>query len=508
LDVSDGVPVNSVYAYEVSSNTWRTLPPLLTARFAHEAALINGKLYVAGGSDNARSLAEAEVFDFAAQTWTALAPLPRPRRFAVSGVGSDDGGRAIWFIAAGEEGTGLPPLSSVEVYDPAGNRWLTLDNSFNPPTARTALSGAVVNGFLYAVGGGSASAGTGTNSNVNERLKVANTTLVQANQPPLLDVPATQLAFVGAELRLPVMANDFGANVPLTLTVQGLPAGAQFEVTNNGNNNARGLLRWTPQATDAGRSVAISFTANDGQLSDVKTVNLSVVTPSALAVVGAADYRSGQLALDSIVSAFGANLASRIELAQSLPLPQALGDSTVTVNGVPAPLFFVSPTQINFLIPATVGLGEAQILVTNAAGTYALGLVEIVAARPALFTANASGQGDAAALATPDGVTFQAPPFDVQLNGRPNILLLFGSGFRRAAADNPADANGVAEAVAVTIEGVTANVLFAGAQGGLAGLDQLNVELPASLAGKGARRVEVLVSVNGVLANRVTIALK
>jgi uncharacterized protein (TIGR03437 family) len=508
LSISQGVPVNSVYAYELSSNTWRTLPPLQTARFAHEAALVNGKLYVAGGSDNARSLAAAEVFDFTTQTWSPLAPLPRPRRYAVNGVGSDEGGRPIWFVGAGEEANGLPPLTSVEAYDPALNRWLTLDNSFNLPSTRTALSGAVVNGNLYAIGGGTASAGSGTNSNANERLKVANTTLIQANQPPLLDVPATQLAFVGAELKLPVTANDFGADMPLTLTAQGLPNGAQFEVTNNGNNNARGLLRWTPQASDTGRTVSLSFTVNDGQLSDVKTVNLRVVTPTALAAVGAADYRGGQLALDSIVSAFGTNLASRVETAQSLPLPLSLGDTTVTVNGVLAPLFFVSPTQINFLIPAPVDLGTAQILVTNAAGSYALGTVELVAARPAIFTANASGQGDAAAIATPDGLSFQTAPFDVQINGKPNILILFGSGLRRAAADFPADANGVAEAVSVTIEGVSARVLFAGAQGGLAGLDQLNIEIPASLAGKGARRVDVLVSVNGLSANRVTIPLK
>ncbi len=499
--------VKAVRAYDPRTNTWRDLPPLKTARFAHEAALFNGKLYVVGGADSG-ALADGEVFDFATQTWSAIAPLARTRLYAINGIGADDGGRPLWFVAAGEEASGLPALGNVEAYDFNSNRWLALDNSFNLPTARTALSGTVLNGALYALGGGSASSGTTTNVQANESLKLTNVALAVPNQPPLLTAPASSLAFINAELKLAVTANDLGANAPLTLTAQDLPSGARFEVSNNGDNQARGLLRWAPQASDAGRSFAINFTVSDGQLSDVKTVIVRVVAASPLAAVSAADYRGGQLALDSIVSAFGANLANGIEAAQSLPLPVALAGTMVTVNGVPAPLFFVSPTQINFLMPPTVELGAAQIVVSNAAGSYALGTVELVAVQPALFTANASGQGDAVALATADGVGFQTPPFDVLVNNRANILLLFGTGLRRALTDNPADANGVAEALTVTIEGQTARVLYAGAQSGLAGLDQLNIELPASLAGKGTRRVEVLVTVNSVVANRVTIQLK
>ncbi|HMV50449.1 MAG TPA: hypothetical protein PKD31_22095, partial [Blastocatellia bacterium] len=195
-------------------------------------------------------------------------------------------------------------------------------------------------------------------------------------------------------------------------------------------------------------------------------------------------------------------------IAQSVPLPLALADTTLTVNGIPAPLFFVSPSQINFLIPAGVDPGSATLQVSTAQGNFALGTIQIVAAAPALFTANASGQGDAAAQATVDGVNFQSQPFDVTVNGKPNILVLYGTGFRRTPAANPTDANGVAEAVTVTIDGKPANVLYAGAQGSFAGLDQINVELPAGLAGQGPRRVEVLVSAAAVPANRVTIQIK
>jgi uncharacterized protein (TIGR03437 family) len=51
-------------------------------------------------------------------------------------------------------------------------------------------------------------------------------------------------------------------------------------------------------------------------------------------------------------------------------------------------------------------------------------------------------------------------------------------------------------------------VLYAGAQGSFSGLDQINVEMPASLADGGLRRVEVVVVVNNVTANRTTIQVR
>jgi uncharacterized protein (TIGR03437 family) len=227
-----------------------------------------------------------------------------------------------------------------------------------------------------------------------------------------------------------------------------------------------------------------------------------------VAAVNAADFRNAPLAAESIAAAFGSNLAPRIEIAQSFPLPTSLAETMFTVNGIPAPLFFVSPTQINFVVPSGVEPGSATIIVSNGLGNYSLGNIQIVAAAPAIFTANASGTGDAAAQTTSDGVNFQQPPFDVLVNGRPNILVLYGTGIRFAPAANPNDGNGVAESVVVTIDGQPATVLYAGAQGGFAGLDQLNIELPASLAGTGPRRVEVAIAVNGVAANRVTIQIK
>ncbi len=498
------VGVSNVQAYDTRNNTWRQLPPMRTARFAHEAAFINGKLYVIGGSGPSGGLASGEVYDFQTGQWSPIASLSQPRSYAVNAVAIDEAGRLFWMVFGGADADTGAALNSGEAYDLANNRWIALDGSFSLPNARTFFNGAVLGGFLHVAGGY-----TTTSVNTYERFRLDGFTLINPNQPPVVVVPPTQqIAIPDRELKFTVSAQDLGSGAPITITADGLPSGAVFNAVNDTNNSARGEFRWTPAASDVGRSFTVTFTASDGALADVKSVVVRVVSTTPLTAVNAADFRIAPLAADSIAAAFGANLATRIEIAQSLPLPLSLAGTTLTVNGVAAPLFFISPTQINFVVPPAVDLGAATIIVSSPLGSYSLGVVEIVAAAPAIFTADATGRGDASALATIDGVNYQRPPFDVLVNGRPNVLVLYGTGIRRAPATDPNDDNGVAESVNVTIDGRVARVLYAGAQGSFSGLDQINVEMPASLAGGGLRRVEVVVTVNNVAANRTTIQVR
>src|SRR5580704_9779107 len=79
---------------------------------------------------------------------------------------------------------------------------------------------------------------------------------------------------------------------------------------------------------------------------------------------------SSTVSAESIASYYGSNLASDTAQPDSLPLPTTLAGVTVQVQDSagatrPAPLFYVSPTQINFEIPAGTALGEAKVTVTN-----------------------------------------------------------------------------------------------------------------------------------------------
>ncbi|HTQ53787.1 MAG TPA: hypothetical protein VMI94_04955 [Bryobacteraceae bacterium] len=126
-------------------------------------------------------------------------------------------------------------------------------------------------------------------------------------------------------------------------------------------------------------------------------------------IVNAGSYASGGVAPGSIVSIFGTNLANGLVLASTIPLPIALGNvNSVTFNGVNAPLYFVSNTQINAqvpwdVLPSGTASGTASVVVTTSAGSSASQTVSIVAALPGIFTITANGLGQAIATDNTDG---------------------------------------------------------------------------------------------------------
>jgi uncharacterized protein (TIGR03437 family) len=474
------------------------MPPTRVARGNHVADLVAGKLYVTGGT----TIPSAEAFDFGTGQWTTIAPPNRPRSVATSYVTQDASGNPLWVLVGGQDTGGAVP--NTEVYDVRNDRWITLDNSFSLNTPRLIIGGAKAGDFFYVYGSNSS-----VTARTNERIKVEALTPIPLDVAgPVVAAPSELIAAPNSELRFTVTVNDLASGVPVTLTASGLPDGAVFDTKPATNNSVTGLFRWTPAAADAGKTFTASFTASDGQLSDTKTVAIRVVNATLLAAVNSADFRQGPIAPASAASIFGSKLAVRTESAQVADLPLDLAGTTVTINGIRAPLFYVSDSQINFAVPAALEPGPATIIVSNPAGFYAVGSAQIALSAPGIFTLNSSGTGDAVALATVDGITYQGPPFDVLVNGRPNILVLFATGVRRAQAANPDDIDGVAESVTVTIDGKPARTLYAGAQGQFINVDQLNIEMPASLAGGAERRVEVVVSVNGVTANLTTIRIR
>ena len=228
--------------------------------------------------------------------------------------------------------------------------------------------------------------------------------------------------------------------------------------------------------------------------------------------VSAASFAAGSpVAPDSIASAFGQGLATLTQAATTLPLPAELGGTRVGVTDSrsverAAPLFFVSPGQVNFLIPGDTAAGTATVTVRSGNGAVSTGSVEVRATAPGLFTAAGSGRGVAAAQALrvrADGsrslsLVFRgtvAEPIDLGAEGDQLYLLLAGTGIR-----------GFRQGVTVTVGGTNVPVLAALAQGQFPGLDQVNAgPLPRSLAGRG--EVEVVVAADGVRANGATVAL-
>ncbi|MDX2034783.1 MAG: hypothetical protein SF339_29180 [Blastocatellia bacterium] len=234
--------------------------------------------------------------------------------------------------------------------------------------------------------------------------------------------------------------------------------------------------------------------------------------------VSAASYRRLGLSDEAIIAAYGANLATATAAAERLPLPTTLAGTTVTITdalGIErlAPLFFVSPGQINYLVPPGLEPGLATIAIANANGAIARERTQLMTIAPALFTANADGKGVPAALIVRLGhggaVTYEPVsrfdptenrhlPIEINLEAKEDqvFLVLFGSGFRRSSL----------RSMDATIGGIETQVMFAGANPQLAGVDQINLQLPSDLRARG--EVPLLLHVDDRLANPVTLKFK
>ncbi|MCU1259222.1 MAG: repeat containing protein [Bryobacterales bacterium] len=227
-----------------------------------------------------------------------------------------------------------------------------------------------------------------------------------------------------------------------------------------------------------------------------------------LTPVIAASYSPGA-APEAIESAFGDGLADKQEAASGTSLPTSLSGISVTVTDSqfvtrPASLFFVSPGQINIMVPKGTAVGSAAINVLSGDQTISTGTASVAPVAPALFSADATGKGVAAAQSVrlnPDGSQridlvydpATLSPVPINLGGGPVYLVLYGTGMRNHQSSPE-----------VVIGGQTVPVAGLGAQSQFAGLDQLNVgPLPGTLAGRG--NVQVSLTIDGQTSNRVNV---
>jgi uncharacterized protein (TIGR03437 family) len=252
---------------------------------------------------------------------------------------------------------------------------------------------------------------------------------------------------------------------------------------------------------------ALSFQVSKAQSQTPPERRVIVAAQSQLngvpsATVSAASFQQGASA-EAIGAMFGTRLATQTGFATSFPLPTSLSGTSVLVNGIASPLFFVSAGQINYQINKELATGEIASVVTVAGdGAVSQGQIQILTEAPGIFTANATGNGGPAAVWTQDGINF-FPVSNPDGSPRPlpagSVVVLFGTGIRNTPALNPTDGNGVAESLRVNLGGAIATPAFAGPQGSLIGLDQVNLPIPNGLAGAG--RIDAILIVNGRAAN-------
>lgn len=303
-----------------------------------------------------------------------------------------------------------------------------------------------------------------------------------------------------------------------TLYAGSLSDGVFFS-TDNGSH-------WTPvNAGLAARAVTALAVKGDAVLAGLTGYSVYAAVnpqlqPATLANVSAASFSAGGgLASESIVSAFGTSLAIDTLAITSLPLPVGLQGTRIYVRDSTgterrAPLFFVSPGQVNYQIPPGTAVGEATIIALSGDGSSALGKLLIAPVAPGMFAANANGQGVAAATVLrvkPDGTQSYEPAFrfDSALNRFVAVPIELGAETEQVFL--VLNSTGVRfrsglSSVQVSIGGTSADVTFAGLQAQFVGLDQVNVRLPRSLAGRG--EMDVALTVDGQAANVLRVSIK
>lgn len=242
-------------------------------------------------------------------------------------------------------------------------------------------------------------------------------------------------------------------------------------------------------------------------------------TAATVTSVNGASYTGLAVAPAAIAAAFGTGLSDGTQTATVLPLPTQLGATTVTIKDSQgkehaAPLFFVSPYQINYQVPATMAMGVATVTIMNGASKMATGTILVTATTPGIFAANADGSGVAAAnlFRLPAGAQegsyeavaqydaqrqrFMTRPlsFDSSTGTDTLYLLLYGTGLRGRTTLNQ---------VTAKVGLFNCEVEYAGAHCCFAGVDQINLKLSPILRGRG--ELPVVITTDGKIANTVLV---
>jgi uncharacterized protein (TIGR03437 family) len=167
---------------------------------------------------------------------------------------------------------------------------------------------------------------------------------------------------------------------------------------------------------------------------------------------------NASIAPGSLISIFGTNLARATVAASAIPLPVSMADTSVFVNGVRAPLLYVSNGQINAQVPVSTANGTATVTVVSSGAATPAGSFQVIPAAPEVFVA---GANRLLAL-NQDG----SPNSESNPAASGSVLQIFLTG--AVAFTDPTG----------TIGGAAAQFTYAGPAPGTVGVEQVNLRIP------------------------------
>jgi uncharacterized protein (TIGR03437 family) len=252
---------------------------------------------------------------------------------------------------------------------------------------------------------------------------------------------------------------------------------------------------------------SITVISDDGSTSFTINCTLEVSGPlpslTAASIVSAATFVNTSLAPGGLFTVMAADLGASINTATTPNLPTLLDGVTITINGVAAPLIYVSPTQINAQVPFEIASGPATLeLIKNGVAGQPVPIF-IADTRPQIFLTTGA---HAAALNLDYSVN---SPNNPAMPG--GVISVFWTG--QGQVNNPVSTGAPASGMflnttvaptAATIGGQPAAVLYSGLAPGFVGLAQANLQIPDLPSGE----YPVVLTVGGATSNSATVSIK
>jgi hypothetical protein len=344
----------------------------------------------------------------------------------------------------------------------------------------------------------------GRTSNSTRQITALGVRTTEVPLHPTISGDGTRIAFA---TRRPI-AGISNSDNSIELYTFDIPTG-QFARVTNAPSNADGfdgsslVAEVVSSLNDDGSVVAFNFprslsgtvtTGLENNSEIYVTGTAARPTTGSLTVLNEASFghepsTTKAIAPDSNAVALGGALAFNTQQApkdSNNTFPTTFGGTTVTVNGRRAQITFVSPTQVNFIVPSQTEVGTAEVVVTNEEGFQSRGTVTVLRAAPGIFTKSGDGQGEGVVLNANMQGSGTFDPSDGQLR-----LIIFTTGVRHATQVT-ASAGGRA----LTVESFMASP-------DMPGMDEVRVLVPADLRGAGT--VNLVVRADGRDSNPVTI---
>jgi uncharacterized protein (TIGR03437 family) len=262
---------------------------------------------------------------------------------------------------------------------------------------------------------------------------------------------------------------------------------------------------WTPQNSPT-TAVSITATAQTNapvltgtaMIGGTSNANPGIPKVQSGGVVNAASNApSAPVAPGSYISIYGSSLASGLTVATA-PFPTTLGGTQVLIGGQAIPLYFTSDGQINALVPYGMATNATSQVLVSYGGAYSTPQAMTIAdGGPGIFL-NPQGGGIAVDV-KPDRTQSLVGPSNPTAAGDALVIYCAGLGAvsQAVAAGSVSPGSPLATVinpVSVTIEGIQAQVLFAGLAPGFAGLYQVNVVVPSGVTTSSAAPLIITVA--------------